>query len=52
VFPAGSGYFTPAGQAYRIEAGDDGVKVIDFRSSQLTFESDFSVGAERAAARS
>jgi quercetin dioxygenase-like cupin family protein len=52
VFRAGSGYFTPAGQAYRVEAGDDGVKVIEFRGSPLTFESDYSVGHERAAARS
>ena len=52
VFKPGAGYYTPAHQAYTITAGPDGVKVIEFRPGPLSFESDFSVGAERAAARS
>jgi quercetin dioxygenase-like cupin family protein len=51
VFKAGSGYYTPANQAYTITAGPEGVKVIEFRDVPLSFESDFSAAQERAAAR-
>jgi quercetin dioxygenase-like cupin family protein len=35
LIEAGSGYFTPANQAYGYEAGPDGVTVLEFRASPL-----------------
>ncbi len=51
VFKAGTGYYTPAGQAYTITAGPEGVHVIEFRDVPLCFYSDFTVADERAAGR-
>ena len=34
----GCGYFTPVGSDYAVQAGDDGVTMLEFRHSPLTFE--------------
>jgi hypothetical protein len=35
VLPIGSGYFTPAGVAYELTAGPEGVRVLEFRFGSL-----------------
>ena len=40
-FGPGAGYFTPAGSAYAVKAGPEGVRLVEFRHSPLTFETDW-----------
>jgi len=46
-FGPGMGYFTPAGSAYAVKAGPDGVRLVEFRHSPLAFETEW-VGDARA----
>jgi quercetin dioxygenase-like cupin family protein len=41
VFGPGSGYYTPAGSVYSVQAGDEGVTLIEFRPTPLDFSSDY-----------
>jgi len=41
VVKAGSGYYTPAGNAYAVKAGAEGVRLIEFRHSPLTFSTEW-----------
>ncbi|HKE75641.1 MAG TPA: cupin domain-containing protein [Acidimicrobiales bacterium] len=40
-FGPGAGYFTPAGSAYTVKAGPEGVRLVEFRHSPLTFETEW-----------
>jgi quercetin dioxygenase-like cupin family protein len=40
-FGPGMGYFTPAGSAYAIKAGPEGVRLVEFRHSPLTFQTEW-----------
>jgi quercetin dioxygenase-like cupin family protein len=41
VFGPGCGYYTPAGSVYSVQAGPDGVTLIEFRPTPLDFASDY-----------
>jgi hypothetical protein len=41
VFKPGAGYYTPAHFAYSVQAGPDGVTLVEFRPTPLNFRSDY-----------
>jgi quercetin dioxygenase-like cupin family protein len=41
IVNAGSGYFTPAGDAYAVKAGPEGVHLVEFRHAGLNFSTEW-----------
>jgi hypothetical protein len=46
--PAGAGYYSPPRAPYRLEVGDEGARVLEFRHNPMTFTTEWLDGSDAA----